>query len=171
MKLSVNSATVEKYNANNRGKNVGDCVKRAMSLAFDTPYSEISKLLNAKMKELRKTKWNSLKVFVPVMEELGATGKTNMSGDPITLEEWVDQEADPNKTYILLVGKKPGWTDHLVCVRDGKIWDSWDSRGRYITTYWVVKDSVSHKEFTDIKDHLVHSTLLILFCTASSKNR
>lgn len=153
MKLSVKSATLEKYNANNRGKNVGDCVKRAISIAFDLPYSEVSKILNTKMKELRKTQWNIMSVFIPVMEELGAT-KTPIGNYP-TLEEWVDTQADPSKTYILLVGKKQGGTDHLVCVRNGKIWDSWDSRDRIITSCWTVNDDVQHKELTDIKDHLV----------------
>ena len=65
----VNSATLEKYNANNRGKSVDDCVKRGISLAFDLPYAEVGKILNAKMKELRKSAWNIQPVFEPVINK------------------------------------------------------------------------------------------------------
>ena len=34
-----------KYNANPNGKYVGDCPKRAVSLAYNIPYKEAAKLL------------------------------------------------------------------------------------------------------------------------------
>lgn len=43
--MKVNSATLVEYNANDRGKNAPDCVKRAISMAFSIPYSEVSKAL------------------------------------------------------------------------------------------------------------------------------
>lgn len=149
----VNSATLEKYNANNRGKSVGDCVKRGISLAFDLPYAEVGKILNAKMKELRKSAWNIQPVFEPVIRDLGCSNwKEGHSG--WTVEDFVDNTADPNKTYLLLVGKKYPSTSHLVCVRDGKVWDSWDCRDYEVTRYYIIADTVQHKEFTDIKEHL-----------------
>lgn len=153
----INSATLERYNANNRGKSVGDCVKRAISIAFDIPYSEVGKLLVSKMKELRRTQWNIWPVFEKVIKDLGGTIKQAPSQD-MTVADFADNFADPNRTYVLLVGKKYPQTSHLVTVRDGKIWDSWDCSDYYVARYYEVSDSVQHKEFTDIKDHLAELT-------------
>ena len=155
MKVSVKSATLEKYNANNRGKNVGDCVKRSMSLAFDLSYTEISKLLNAKMKELRKHAWNTKTVFETVAKELGGTSFIKNDDPTLTVEEFADNIADPNRVYLLLVGKKYGQTSHLVCIRNKTIWDSWDCREYIVTSVSTVGEHVRQKEFTDIKEHLI----------------
>ena len=151
VKKIINSAELVSYNANNRGNNVGDCVKRSMSLAFDIPYAQIGKLLNEKMKKSRYTAWNIYPVFSKVIADLGGGHYTTMP-NPLTVDEYVEQEADPSKTYLLLVGKKFGSTSHLVCVRNGKIWDSWDCRDYYVTGYWVVPQST--KSITDLKEHL-----------------
>ena len=36
---NVNSASLVRYNANNRGISTGDCVKRAISYAFNKSYN------------------------------------------------------------------------------------------------------------------------------------
>ena len=41
------------YNANTHNVHSGDCVKRAISLAFNLDYEYIAKLLRQKAKELR----------------------------------------------------------------------------------------------------------------------
>ena len=46
MKRYISSADYVNYNANSRGNNVGDCVKRALSMAFDMDYNQTSKELN-----------------------------------------------------------------------------------------------------------------------------
>lgn len=137
MKKYVRSAELKYYNANSRGNNTSDCVKRSISLAFDIPYNEVTKLLNAKMRELHLTRWNVAPVFKPVILELGASkGKIEKSG--LTVEEFADTH-DLNNIYIVLCGKaNNGSSSHMVCVRDGKVWDSWDSRGYYVTIYWTV---------------------------------
>lgn len=156
MKLTkLSAAEVAYYNANNRGKSVDDCVKRSISLATDLPYSEVSKILNAKMKELNQSAWNIPSVFDPVIKEFGGEKVSvwnRSDNNEMTLEEFVDNEADPNGVYILLVGKKPGSSSHMVTVRNGKIWDSWDSRDRYVTRYYVMPGNL--KPVTDIKSRL-----------------
>lgn len=151
IKKVIQSAEFVKYNANNRGNDVGDCVKRSMSLAFDVPYYQIGKLLNAKMKEKRKHAWNIEPVFSAVIMDLGGHSYTKMSS-PITVDDFAENEADPGTTYLLLVGKKFGQTSHLVCVRDQKIWDSWDCRDWFVTGYYVIP--IESKPITDVKDHL-----------------
>lgn len=139
---SISAAELKYYNANNRGKSVGDCVKRAISLAFDTSYSEVGKLLNSKMKELRKTKWNIVPVFSKVIEELGG-GQNIKEEENITLDEFVDTKADPNYIYVLLVGKRKGENSHMVAVRNNKIWDSWNSKDNIVNSYWKIDGSNS----------------------------
>lgn len=154
MDKTIQSAELVQYNANNRGKSVGDCVKRSISLAFDVPYFEVGKLLNEKMKRLRYSAWNIQPVFEPVIRDLGATNKQSAPNDHTTVEEFADTIADPSKSYLLLVGEKYPRTSHLVCVRNGKIWDSWNCKDWFVSRYYTVDDSVNLKELTDIKDHL-----------------
>lgn len=161
MKISVQSAELVRYNANVSGKMSPDCVKRALSLAFDVPYSQMTKLLNQEMKEKRAVAWNIASVYVPVMNKLakdmgGSIEKVNVwkSGQqPPTLEELVDNELDANNVYLVLTGKKPGVSDHIVCIRDGKIWDSWNSKSQNVKDYYILKN-VGHKLITNIKDDL-----------------
>lgn len=151
--MKINAATLETYNANNRGNNVGDCVKRSMSLAFDIPYYKMGQLLNAKMKELRKPAWNIQSVFEPLIRDLGCKAWKECP-NRVTVEDFVDNMADPAETYLLLVGKTYPRTSHLVCVRDGRVWDSWDCRNYLVARYYIIADSVSHKALTDIRDHI-----------------
>lgn len=158
----IQSADLTYYNANDRGSNVGDCVKRSMSLAFDLPYAEISKLLNQKTREISygTIPWNSERIYPKVIEDLG--GPSHPTRKPeyrdknngVTLEQFVDESADPNGIYLVLTSKKPGEAaNHIVCVRQGVIYDSWDSRDQYVSGYYKIERN-SVKELTDIKSKL-----------------
>ncbi len=95
--MKVYSAQLERYNANSRGKSVSDCVNRAISLAFDTPYSEVNKLLNQKMKEKRESSWKISSVYGKVIEDLGGRELDVASEMPsgLTVAEFVDDYAMP----------------------------------------------------------------------------
>lgn len=136
MKKQIRSAELERYNANSRGNRSADCVKRAISLAFDKSYNEVSKLLNAQMKEMRWDAWNRLPVFKRVIADLGGGEATEMK-ESVTVNDFADSR-DPSNIYIVLCGKKLGDVSHLVTIRDGKVWDSWDSRNYIVTRYWTV---------------------------------
>lgn len=154
LKKYIKSAKWEKYNANTRGLNSPDCVKRSMSLAFDIPYSEMGKMLNQKLKKSHASAWSYPSVYSPLIMELGGTewrtlGIKNEDGTHLTLNEFADEVADPNRIYLVETGKKLSGHrsesnstqyqgNHLVCVRDGKVWDSWDSRNEYVIQYSVV---------------------------------
>ena len=120
--MKVYSAQLEKYNANSRGKSVGDCVNRAISLAFDIPYSEVNKLLNQKMKEKRQTSWKISSVYGEVIKDLGGhlLGSSEMPSG-LTVAEFVDDYADPNLVYILRVSDSNNRHRHLTCIRQGKV--------------------------------------------------
>lgn len=152
MKIYVTSAEYKRYNANNRGKNSPDCVKRAISLAFNLSYNEVSKELN----ELVKNTFRSYKTW-PIYEKVIRNhGGDNYSivSEPIVVSDWID-EFGYNGTYILETGPKPGGQhsgNHLTCVIDGKLYDSWNSSDQYVIGYYVIRGV--KREFSDILDHM-----------------
>lgn len=154
MKLQITSAEFERYNANNRGNNSPDCVKRAISLAFDTPYAEVSKLLNNKMKELRAYAWNITPVFSKVISDLGGGKRTITEHSGTTVDSFADDH--PSGAYILLTGPKEGSTSHLVTVREGRVWDSWDSRKNFVQSYWKVENG-SNRQIRDTSKNYMES--------------
>lgn len=153
MKLSISGATYKQYNANNRGNNAPDCVKRAISMAFNIGYNEVSKLLLTKAKELHESKWNILPVFEPIIYQLG--GSKGQEPDGIyRVDEFIDKFV-PEGVCIMETGPKPngyGHGNHLTCSVNGTLYDSWDSSDQFVCQYYIVENAAH--EFTDIQDHL-----------------
>lgn len=140
MKNRIKAAELKLYNANSRGNRSPDCVKRGLSLAFDIPYNEMGKLLNQKMKELRYDAWNRTPVFKRVIEDLGGGMRISVEESGVTVDDFADQH--PSGIYIVLCGAKDdGSTTHLVTIRDGKIWDSWNSKRYFVESYWEIDGS------------------------------
>lgn len=114
----VEAATYKKYNANTRGTNTGDCVKRSLSMAFDISYNEVGKELNAIMKETRFKEWNVAPVFEKFITDHGGSGRIAPPEKGLLLDDWVDEYATTG-TYVVETGSKPcgvGGGNHLVCV-------------------------------------------------------
>lgn len=150
MKKQILSAELERYNANSRGNRSGDCVKRAISLAFDLSYNDISKLLINKMHEKHRSKWNVWSVYNPVILELG--GIRHNEPDPaITVDEFADT-IGTSGSYIIQCGATPDSVSHLVCIRDGKVWDSWDSRNYYVSDEYYSVPAGVNKSINDSID-------------------
>jgi len=155
MKRYIQTAEYKRYNANNRGTDTGDCVKRALSMAFDMDYVAVGRELNAIMKEQRASAWNTNIVFESFIRNHGGGHIMKAPDNTKTLEETVDSLG--SGVYLFETSRKPGqkagWGDHLVCAIDGQIFDSWDSRRQYVTGYWIVEGR-NALELTDIQDHL-----------------
>lgn len=150
---NIQAAELRRYNANTRGTSTGDCVKRSMSLAFDLPYGEITKLLNAQMHKVRANAWNVTAVFRPVIESLTKYPKVTIT-DPITVDQFADEH--PNGCYLALVGPKPNNnSNHMVCIRDGQVWDSWDCRFNYVGSFWQTESNkpVRAMDKASLKDY------------------
>lgn len=152
--MNIEAATLKYYNANNRGNRTRDCVKRALSLALDISYTDISKLLNAEMHRQHTDAWNYPNVYGKVAKELGCSdwiydGVVNENGR-MKLDEFVDTVLDPNQTYLVHTGRSASVRDHIVCVRDGKIWDSWDSRDSYVFSYAIAPTNKKHIASSDL---------------------
>lgn len=144
------------YNANSRGTDTGDCVCRAISLAYQKPYNDVKRDLNAMAKQLHsdsykiKPVWGSViaKYGYEEQGELYHRGETN----PLpTVDEFAD--AHPDGIFILLVGKDTDYrTSHMVCVSEGRVFDSWNCKKWFVKSYYLVSGKL---ELTDIGDHIV----------------
>lgn len=122
-------------------------------MAFNIDYNQVSKLLLAKAKEKRKSQWNILKVYEPVIYDLGGE-KGRIPEEPIQVADFIDQYVLTGVCIMETNGKpeKYGYGNHLTCCVNGTLYDSWDSSDQYVCQYYLIND-VSH-EFTDIGDHL-----------------
>lgn len=139
-----------RYNANTSANNVGDCVKRALSLAFNLSYSTVGKQLAQLSNELNKEwdvntlSYSSKFVYGRWLKEQGLTKYpiTIPLDEITTLDEFAD--AHSQGTWLVETGKKKdGPTTHIVVIIDGRIYDSWDSRDQYAHAYWEVPE-VTH---------------------------
>lgn len=160
----IDAASLVRYNANVRGNNVGDCVCRSISFAFDLPYSQVGKLLNAKMKEVHRKDWRYSDVYGEVIADLGGSSKLgttidNETGEVLrhgypTVEEFADE--NPKGCYLITCGKNPNdsKTSHLVCIVDNKIYDSWDCLNYYAKTFYDCSNINRHVESEDIIDNM-----------------
>lgn len=151
----------KKYNANSRNNDTGDCVVRAISLAYGKDYDETHKELLSLARDMRADKYNYIHVFSRYLNKLGHEGEIKAEnfyeGDnngPFTIEDFCKD--NPQGTFILLNGKQPKGSDHLACVIDGNLYDSWDSSGQYVTRIWVIKQSVTEKVDTVDVSTLAH---------------
>ena len=152
MKLYVKSSKYIYYNANNRGNNTTDCVKRSISIAFDLRYNTVSRELNQLAKGTRYSYKNSA-IFEKYIYEKGGKRYTE-SDDLILLSEFADTFGKDG-TYLVETSHKPQSShmgNHLVCVIDGVIYDSWDSSGEFVVGYYKIPEK-SHN-FSDIQNHM-----------------
>jgi hypothetical protein len=111
----------EYYNPNPKQKHVGDCTVRAISKALNMDWHEayiclaLQGLLNADMP-------SSNAVWGEFLKDNGFKRRTfqNVCPECYTVENFCID--NPYGTYILAL------QTHVVCVKNGVLYDSWDSR-------------------------------------------
>ena len=123
--------TFKFFNANPKGKYTGDCVVRAICTALDKPYEE---------------------VYRELLELCLETGYSIASRENyakyLELQGWRKQKQprkSNNKKYTgqefckcfkgTCVAHLGG--NHVVCIKDGKVHDTWDSTDGCIGNYWT----------------------------------
>lgn len=125
--------TFKFYNANPKGKYTGDCVVRAICTALDKSYEEV-------YRELLELCLNtgyalaSTENYAKYLELQGwsknkQTRKNNNT--KYTGKEFCKNHKD---TCIAHIGG-----NHIVCIKDGKVHDIWDSTDGCIGNYWTKK--------------------------------
>lgn len=131
MKIPQNTDTFEFYNANPKGKKTTDCVVRAICTALDQPYEQtVRELVDLWLKtgyEMSETKcvgkylkakgWNKQK-------QPRKADNTKYTG-----KEFVNIFKG---TCVANIGGH-----HMVCIKNGKILDVWNSTGGCIGNYWT----------------------------------
>lgn len=155
MERKVYSAEYKQYNANNRGKNVGDCVNRAISLAFNMDYNEIHKRLLNKMHQSNYNSWKVWPVYESVIFDLCDIAFAKEVTDDVTVDEFIDKFA-PVGTYIIETNNRPAGKhrgNHLTCAIDGVLYDSWDSSKEFVCSYYPVSTQQTERQFTNIEQH------------------
>ena len=162
LKRYVRSADYVHYNANAQGRNSQDCVKRALSMAFDISYNDISKELLSTAKRLNSSAWNVPPVFGDVIESHGGI-KKSVIGPRLNVSDFIDENCTSG-TYLLLTSSTPtSRSHHIICVIDGKLYDSWDSSNEYVVSYYVVPE-ISTRNFTNITEEFESLMLYAIDC-------
>lgn len=117
------------FNGNPCGKNIGDCVIRAISIV--TGYSRHKVYAGLCLFGYPCTIWgNNNSVWSDYLLHLGFRRYTISASDKYTVADFAENH--PHGKYILGTG------NHAVAVIDGNIVDSWDSSG-LIPLYYFKK--------------------------------
>mgnify|MGYP003116277368 FL=1 len=116
-------------NPHPKKENHGDCGVRAICLALDLPYNKVWKAATKAKRQLDpKTKatadWSlsklELEFTLTNLREWDWSYYKIAKGH--TSRKWFHADNFPKHCIVLQAS-------HWVCVKDGAIWDSWDSRG------------------------------------------
>ena len=121
------------YNPSPVGRNVGDCSVRAVAKALDTDWETAYALITMNG-YLMGDMPSSNAVWGAVLRQNGFSRYAipNTCPDCYTLEQFAEDH--PSGTYVVGTG------NHVATIRDGLIWDSWDSSQEIPQFYWHRKD-------------------------------
>lgn len=125
--------TFKFYNANPKGLFTCDCVARAICTAFDEPYEKV----------LRE-------MFEMQIETGYEYTDTKAIGNYLESKGWTKMKQPRKANNTKYIGKEfcelfEGTCvaniggGHIVCIKDGKVHDTWDSTNGCIGNYWVKK--------------------------------
>lgn len=134
------------YNANSRGRYTGDCVIRAISLAYGLDYDEVHGDLLKLAKTTGIGSYANMGVFSKYLSKLGAYGPYTAEKAFQTDKNYTVKDAAnefDEGTYIFGCGESPEKATHLVCVIDGHIYDNWDSSEYYVVYCYIVSGDAS----------------------------
>ena len=121
------------YNPSPVGRNVGDCSVRAVAKALDVDW-ETAYALMAKAGFLMADMPSSNAVWGAVLRQHGFSRYTvpNSCPDCYTAEDFCLDH--PSGVYVL------GFGNHVATVKDGTLYDSWDSSKEIPQYYWTKGD-------------------------------
>ena len=118
------------YNPNPHGEYVGDCVIRAITKALDKSWNEIylaMALVGYSMGDMP----SSNRVWGQFLKDVGYRRYVipNTCPDCYTIRDFC--EDNPKGTFIVGTGT------HCVCIKDGNLYDTWDSSDETPLFYYM----------------------------------
>ena len=121
------------YNPNPIARNVGDCAVRAIAKALDIDWEKAFMLLMASAYQMGDMP-SSDAVWGAVLRQHGFYREVvpNTCPDCYTARDFCIDH--PKGVFVLAFG------GHVACVRDGDLYDTWDSTNLYPQFYWYRKD-------------------------------
>lgn len=141
-----------RYNANSNDRDMGDCVRRSLSIGLKKPYDDVKRELS----KLYGENYNRTAQINHYLKMYGISKDTSYKNE-LTVEEFC--EAYPQGTYLCLCGPaNKSYTNHMVCIVDGDYIDSWNSGNRVIRSIYVVDVNERVKEELDIDE--IHNTVI-----------
>lgn len=122
-----------KYNPNPTGRSVGDCAVRAVAKALDIDWEQAYVMIAANGFAMGDMP-SSDSVWGAVLRESGFYRKSipNTCPDCYTVEDFCRDH--PEGTYVL------GFGGHVATVKDGNLYDSWDSSREIPIYMWYRKE-------------------------------
>lgn len=123
----------EEYNPNPCGRRVGDCAVRAIAKALDTDWESAYIMLTIAGYDMCDM-LSSDSVWGAVLRKNGfyRASIPNTCPDCYTAEQFC--EDNPEGTFVL------GFGGHVATVKNGIIYDSWDSSHEIPQFYWYRKE-------------------------------
>lgn len=122
------------YNANPKNRMGGDCVIRAVCTALEQSWEQtVRELTEVGIKYGFVV--NDKNTYSKYLEQKGWVKNKQpkkANGTKYTGEEFCKKIADKNKNYVANIGGH-----HVVCIKNGKVHDIWDSTDGCIGNYWV----------------------------------
>lgn len=128
-------------NLNPKGRHTADCVIRAMALFFGWEWTDMMKELCAFCTE---------NGYVPNYKSgygayLICQGITVKKPEKkMTVKEFLDTVAKPGFLYLVAT------SNHMTCIKDGKINDTWDCSNRPVKHYWQKRNSDTRTKFYSV---------------------
>lgn len=125
------------YNAHPKGLNVGDCVKRAITVATEMDYMEVQRELNRYKKvtgaESFNSNYNPHQYVEKVLKGLKLSFPAERGKPRMTAKKF--SELFPKGRYIL------NMANHWSCCVDGVIYDTWDPSDKCVYTAYQVEST------------------------------
>lgn len=123
----------KQYNPNPAGRNVGDCSVRAIAAALDTDWETAFALIANNAYQMGDV-ISANSVWGSVLRQHGfkRSAIPNSCPDCYTIEQFAKDH--PDGVYVVGTG------NHVVCVKNGWIMDSWDSSKEIPQFYWWRKE-------------------------------
>lgn len=124
-----------RYNNNPKNKKTGDCVVRAIAFVTNRSWEFVYMAL-AQLGVDSGLMMNNNKNWQKYLEILGYK-KQRMpkkeDGKRYTIQEFADQLADEEQTYIISIAK------HLTIVKGKNLYDTWNCSNRCVGNYWIME--------------------------------